>query len=99
MAAASRLSQPRGSSRRLQRKNHALRDQSLHSKIELFSRSEINLHLIVTESHLFLARPTIDRTPDLQNMIISKDPEAPLWGRLLFLYFQSSGELVDRTTF
>ena len=83
----------------LRLKNHALQDESLRSRIELYSRSEINLHLIVTETHLFLALPRLDRTYDLENIIISKDPLAVEWGRMLFYYFLSSGEKVDLTTF
>ena len=40
-----------------QRGSYALRDQALHSRIKLHCRNDINLHLIVTESHLFLAPP------------------------------------------
>ena len=83
----------------LRLKNHALQDESLRSRIELYSRSEINLHLIVTETHLFLALPRLDRTYDLENIIISKEPLAVEWGRMLFYYFLSSGEKVDLTTF
>jgi hypothetical protein len=39
------------------------------------------------------------KTPDLQNIIINKDPEALVWARLLFLYFQSGAETVDLNTF
>ena len=53
----------------LRLKNHALKDDSLRSRIELCSRSEINLHLIVTESHLFLALHRLDKTYDLENII------------------------------
>jgi predicted transcriptional regulator len=60
----------------LRQKNHGLKDESLRGRIELFSRSEINLHLIVTETHLFLALPRLDRTFDLENIIISMNPEA-----------------------
>jgi predicted transcriptional regulator len=60
----------------LRRKNHALKDESLRSRIELYSRSEINLHLIATETHLFLALPRLDKTYDLENIIISKHPQA-----------------------
>ncbi len=83
----------------LRLKSYALKDKSLHSRIELYSRSEINLHLVVTETHLILALPRLDKTYDLENIIISKDPQALEWGRLLFLYFQSSAEKVDLTTF
>ena len=83
----------------LRLESYILRDESLRSRTELFSRSEINLHLIVTESHLFLALPCLDRTYDLENIIISKDPEAVEWGRMLFYYFKSDAERVDLTTF
>ena len=83
----------------LRLKSYILRDESLRSRTELFSLSEINLHLIVTESHLFLALPRLDRTYDLENIIISKDPEAVEWGRMLFYYFKSDAERVDLTTF
>lgn len=41
----------------LRLKSYILRDSTLRSRTELYSRSEINLHLIVTETHLFLALP------------------------------------------
>ena len=68
----------------LQLKNHALQDESLRSRTKQYSRSEINLHLIVTESYLFLALPRLDKTYDLENIIISKDTQAVEWGRMLF---------------
>ncbi len=83
----------------LRLKSYILRDASLRGRTELFSRSEINLHLMVTETHLFLALPRLDRTYDLENIIISKDPQALEWGRMLFYYFLSSAELVDLNTF
>ena len=83
----------------LRLKSYALKDESDRGRIELFSRSEINLHLVVTETHLFLALPRLDRTYDLENIIISKDPRALEWGRMLFYYFLSSAELVDLNTF
>ena len=46
----------------LRQRGIALRDESLHSRIELHCRNDINLHLIVTESHLFLALPRLDGT-------------------------------------
>ncbi|MGV8175892.1 MAG: hypothetical protein ACP5OU_09340, partial [Methanothrix sp.] len=49
----------------LRLKNHALKDESLRSRIKIYSKSEINLHLIVTETHLFLALPRLDKTYDL----------------------------------
>jgi len=82
----------------LRLKSYILRDASLRSRTELFSRSEINLHLMVTECHLFLALPRLDRTYDLQNIIISKDPLVLEWGRMLFYYFRSGGKLVDLAT-
>jgi predicted transcriptional regulator len=83
----------------LRLRSYILRDESLRSRTELFSRSEINLHLMVTETHLFLTLPRLDKTYDLENIIISKDPQAVQWGRMLFLYFQSSAEKVDLNTF
>ena len=83
----------------LRLKNHALGDDSLRGRIELFSRSEINLHLVVTESHLFLALPRLDKTYDLENIIISKDPQALEWDRMLFYYFKNDAERVDLTIF
>ena len=83
----------------LRLKSIALRDDSLKSRIELYRYNSINLHLIVTESHLLLSLPRTDGTPDLQNIIINKDPEAVEWGRMLYFYFQSRGELVDLATF
>ena len=83
----------------LRLKSYILRDESLRSRTELFSRSEINLHLMVTETHLFLALPRLDRTYDLENIIISKDPQAVEWGRMLFYYFLSGSEKVDLSIF
>ena len=83
----------------LRLKSIALRDDSLHSRIELYRYNSINLHLIVTESHLLLSLPRTDGTPDLQNIIINKHPEAVEWGRMLYFYFQSRGELVDLNIF
>ena len=83
----------------LRLKNHALGDDSLRGRIELFSRSEINLHLVVTESRLFLALPRLDKTYDLENIIISKGPQALEWDRMLFYYFKNDAEMVDLTIF
>jgi len=83
----------------LRLKSYALKDESLRIRTELYSRSEINLHLIVTETHLFLALPRLDRTYDLENIIISKDPEAVEWGRMLFYYFLNGSEKVELATF
>jgi len=83
----------------LRLKSIALRDGSLHSRIELYRHNNINFHLIVTESHLFLSLPRTDGTSDLHNIIINKDPEAVEWGRMLFLYFKSRSEKVDLVTF
>jgi hypothetical protein len=47
----------------------------------------------------FAAESRLDKTYDLENIIISKDPQALEWGRLLFLYFQSSAEKIDLNTF
>ena len=82
-----------------QRGSYALRDESLHSRIKLHCRNDINLHLIVTESHLFLALPRLDKTYDLENIIVSRDPQALEWGRMLFYYFQSDAERVNLTKF
>ena len=57
------------------------------------------MHLIVTESHLFLSLPRTDGTPDLQNIIINKDPQALEWGRMLFYYLLSGSEKIDLNTF
>jgi predicted transcriptional regulator len=83
----------------LRLKSIALRDDSLRSRIELYRYNSINLHLIVTETHLLLSLPRTDGTPDLQNIIINKHPEAVEWCRMLYFYFQSRGELVDLATF
>ncbi len=83
----------------LRLKSYILRDESLRSRTELYSRSEINLHLMVTETHLFLALPRLDRTYDLENIIISKEPLAVEWGRMLFYYFLSGSEKVDLSIF
>ena len=83
----------------LRLKSYILRDESLRSRTELYSRSEINLHLMVTETHLLLALPRLDRTYDLENIIISKEPLAVEWGRMLFYYFLSGSEKVDLATF
>ena len=82
-----------------QRGSYALRDASLHSRIKLHCRNDINLHLIVTESHLFLALPRPDGTLDLQNIKVSRNQEALNWGRMLFYYFLSDAEKVDLATF
>jgi predicted transcriptional regulator len=83
----------------LRLQSHALKDVSLHSRKELYRHNNVNLHLIVTESHLILALPRLDGTCDLENIIISKDREALNWGRMLYYYFQSYGEKVDLATF
>ena len=83
----------------LRLKSYALKDESLRSRIELYSRSEINLHLVVTETHLFLALPRLNRTYDLETIIISKDPQAVEWGRMLFYYFRSGAEKIELNTF
>ena len=72
---------------------------TLFSRIELYRHNSINLRLIETETHLFLSLPRTDGTPDLQNIIINKDPEGLEWGRMLYFYIQSRGELVDLNTF
>ena len=62
-------------------------------------RYAINLHIIVTESHLVLSLPRLDGSIDLQNVIISKNQEALEWGRMLFYHFLSGSEKVDLNTF
>ena len=71
----------------LRLKNHVLKDDSLHSRMELYCHNNINLHLIVADSHLILALPRQDGTADLENIIISREEEALEWGRMLFYYF------------
>jgi predicted transcriptional regulator len=83
----------------LRRRNHALKDDSLRGRMQLHCHSHINMHLIVTDSHLFLALPRLDGTSDLENIIISKDPEALNWARMLFYQFLSLSEKVDLATF
>ena len=83
----------------LRRRNFALGDEALRSRIELYCHNSINLHLIVTETHLILALPRLDESYDLENIIINTSPEAVVWGRMLFYYFLSSGEKVDLATF
>ena len=58
----------------LQLKNYILRDEALRGRTDLYCRSEINLHLIVTESHLFLALHRLDKTYDLENIIYQQGP-------------------------
>ena len=79
----------------LRLKSYILKDESLRRRIKLYSRSEINLHLVVTETHLFLALPRLDGSIDLQNVIISKYPEALKWGRMLFYYFFYSSPKIE----
>jgi len=83
----------------LRLKNHALKDDSLRGRIELHCYNHINMHLIVTDSHLFLALPRLDGTSDLENIIISKDQQALNWARMLFYQFLSVSEKVDLATF
>jgi len=71
----------------LEEKNLSLMDSSHLSQIEVRIHEHINMHLIVTESHLVLSLPRLDGSIDLQNVIISKDREALNWGRTLFYYF------------
>ena len=79
----------------LQGKNLALMDSSHLSQIEVRINEHINMHLIVTESHLVLSLPRLDGCIDLQNVIISKDPEALEWGRMLFYYFFYSSPKIE----
>ena len=74
-------------------------DSSHLSQIEVRINEHINMHLIVTESHLVLSLPRLDGSIDLQNVIISKDPEAVEWGRMLFYYFLNGSEKVELATF
>ena len=67
--------------------------------MQLHSHSNVNMHLIVTESHLFLALPRLDGTSDLENIIISKDQESLNWARMLFYHFLGLSEKVDLNTF
>ena len=83
----------------LRLKNHILKDDFLHSRIELYCHKNINLHLIIADSHLILALPRLDGTYDLENVIISQEEEALEWGRMLFYYFLSGSEKVDLATF
>ena len=83
----------------LRLKNHILKDDSLHSRMELYCHKNINLHLIIADSHLFLALPRLDGTYDLENVIISREEAAVEWGRMLFYYFLSGSEKVDLATF
>ena len=70
-------------------------DSSHLSQIEVRINEHINMHLIVTESHLVLSLPRLDGCIDLQNVIISKDPEALEWGRMLFYYFFYSSPKIE----
>jgi predicted transcriptional regulator len=56
----------------LRRRNQILKDDSLRGRIELHCHSHVNMHLIVTYTHLFLALPRLEGTSDLENIIISK---------------------------
>jgi len=56
----------------LRRRNQILKDDSLRGRIELHCYNHVNMHLIVTDSHLFMALPRLDGTSDLENIIISK---------------------------
>jgi predicted transcriptional regulator len=80
-------------------RSHALKDDSLHGRMELHCHNNINMHLIVADSHLFLALPRQDGTSDLENIIISREEEALGWGRMLFYHFRSDSEKVDLNTF
>jgi hypothetical protein len=56
----------------LRRRNQILKDDSLRGRMQLHCHSHVNMHLIVTYTHLFLALPRLDGTSDLENIIISK---------------------------
>lgn len=79
--------------------SHALKDNSLRDRFEIYCSNKFNLHLIVTDTHLFLALPRLDGSFDLENIIISRDPQALQWAGLLFYHFQSRSEKVDLATF
>jgi predicted transcriptional regulator len=80
-------------------RSHALKDDSLRGRMELHCQKNINLHLILADSHLILALPRLDGTYDLENVIISREEAALEWGRMLFYYFLSGSEKVDLNTF
>jgi len=84
---------------KLSLRSHALKDDSLHGRMELHCHNNINMHLIVADSHLFLALPRQDGTADMENIIISREEAAVEWGRMLFYYFLSGSEKVDLATF
>ena len=67
--------------------------------MELYCHNNINLHLIIADSHLFLALPRLDGTYDLENVIISREEAALEWGSMLFYYFLSGSQKVDLATF
>ena len=75
--------------------NLSLMDNSHLSQIEVRCNNNINMHLIVTESILFLSFPRLDGTIDLQNVIISKDPDSLEWGRVLFYYFFCGSKRIE----
>ena len=83
----------------LRLKNYALNDNSLHGRIDLHCRNNINLHLIVTDSHFILALPRLDGTFDLDNIIICKDPEALELAGLLFYHYFAGSQKVDLYSF
>ena len=80
-------------------RSHALKDDSLRGRMELHCHNNINMHLIVADSHLFLALPRQDGTYDLENIIINREKAALEWGRMLFYYFLSGSQKVDLNTF
>ena len=81
--------------RELRGVNLSLMDNSHLSQIEVRCNNNINMHLIVTESILFLSFPRLDGTIDLQNVIISKDPDSLEWGRVLFYYFFCGSKRIE----
>ena len=75
-----------------------LKDDSLRGRMELHCHNNINMHLIVADSHLFLALLRQDGTADLENIIISREEAAVKWGRMLFYHFLSGSQKVDLAT-
>jgi predicted transcriptional regulator len=83
----------------LRLKSNALKDHSLRDRFEVYRSNNFNLHLIITDSHLFMALPRLDGSFDLENIIISRDPQALQWASLLFYHFQSGAQKIDLATF
>jgi predicted transcriptional regulator len=47
------------------------------------------MQLMVTKYRIFLSLPRTDKTPDLQDIIISTNLQALEWGKILFCHFRS----------